>query len=254
MDEHREEHFDTKIKKALEYGTNSSTDRKEEIWQAIKAQTIKSSKGVRRMNKKRKKSFATVFATGTVAAAILLSFFLGTEPGKAAVDKIKELFEPQKKIVQELEGNQENTLVELEQSKMGYILYVDKEYYDVIHKDGADRIVPKYQGEGLPDVFMEITQVEDKGVDAVADDIINNLKSKYPIVENRGQVSDPVKGTLIHAASGNEWDDIILKYYIIDNTKGGAFVIEQQYFLEAAEGHGARFYHILKEFQIVDID
>lgn len=208
------------------------------------------------MNRKRKtrSSFSTIMTTGTIAAALILTFFFGTEPGKAAIDKIKELFEPEKNIVQDLEGNQEETLVELEQSKMGYVLYVDKERYDVVNKDGADRIIAKNQGEGLPEVFMEITQIEGKGPDAVATDIEGQLKSKYPIVENRGQVSDPVKGTWLRAASGQEWNDTVVIYYLVDNTKGGTFVIEEQYFVEAEEGHGTRFYHMLKEFQIVDAE
>lgn len=251
-----DELFDNKIKKALEHGTNSVVDQKEEVWRAIKAQAKQLPKGVSRMNRKRKRKsrFSGIMTAGTVAAALLLTFFLGTEPGKAAIDKIKELFEPQKNIVQELEGNQEETLVELEHSKMGYVIYVDKEYYEVVNKDGADRIVAKNQGEGLPEVFMEITQVEGKTPDAVAADIESQLKSKYPNVENRGQVSDPIKGTLIRATSGHEWNDQVVVYYLVDNTKGGTFVIEQQYFIEAAEGHGARFYHILKEFQIVEAE
>lgn len=261
MDEHRiDESIDVKIKKALEHGTDDSLKYKEEVWQAIKAQIDQGNnytKGVRRMDRKkanRKKPFITVLTTGTVAAALLLTFFLGTEPGKAAIDKVKEFFEPQKNITQQLEGDQEDTLMELEQSKMGYILYVDREYYDVIHEEGMDRILAKNQGEDLPKVFMEITQIEDKGVDAVATDIESQLGSKYSNVENRGQVSDPVNGTLIRAASGQEWNDTVVVYYLVDNTKGGTFVIKQQYFVEAEEGHGARFYHILKEFKIIEAD
>ncbi len=123
--------------------------------------------------------------------------------------------------------------------------------YDLVKSDEADRIVAKHQGEGLPEVFMEITQIVDKAPSAVAADIENQLKTEFPIVENRGQVSDPIDGTLIRATTGNEWNDKVVVYYLVDNTQGGTFVIKEQYFFEASEGHGSRFYHMLKEFEIV---
>jgi RNA polymerase sigma factor (sigma-70 family) len=42
----------------------------------------------------------------------------------------------------------------------------------------------------------------------------------------------------------------VVKYYLIDNGQGGTFVIEQHYFVEASEGHGARFDNMLKQFQV----
>lgn len=98
---------------------------------------------------------------------------------------------------------------------------------------------------------MEITQIVDKDPNTVAADIENQLKAEFPIVENRGQVSDPIKGILIRATTGHEWNDKVVVYYLVDNTQGGTFLIKQQYFMEASEGHGARFYHMLKEFEIV---
>ncbi|NLN41059.1 MAG: hypothetical protein GX160_03565 [Clostridiales bacterium] len=245
--------FDDKIKKALEYGTDNALSQKEEVWNAIKAKTYFLPKGVSRMSRKRKKQkpIFKILAASTVAAALLLTFLVETEPGKAAIDKIKEMFEPQKNIVQDLEGNKEETVVELNHSKIGYVIYVDKEMYDLVKSDEADRIVAKHQGEGLPEVFMEITQIVDKAPSAVAADIENQLKTEFPIVENRGQVSDPIDGRLIRATTGNEWNDKVVVYYLVDNTQGGTFVIKQQYFFEASEGHGSRFYHMLKEFEIV---
>ncbi|MGB3926953.1 MAG: hypothetical protein WBL14_11415 [Caldicoprobacterales bacterium] len=245
--------FDDNIKKALEYGTSHVLDQKDQVWEAIKVRTYYLPKGVSRMNKKRKKRnpFIKIMAASTVAAALLLTFLIETEPGKAAIDKIKEMFEPQKNIVQELEGNNEETQVELNHSKMGYIIYVDKEMYDMVKTDDADKIVAKHKAEGLPEVFMEITQIVDKDPNTVAADIENQLKAEFPIVENRGQVSDPIKGILIRATTGHEWNDKVVVYYLVDNTQGGTFLIKQQYFMEASEGHGARFYHMLKEFEIV---
>ena len=90
-------------------------------------------------------------------------------------------------------------VMELNHSKMGYVIYVDKEMYDLVKSDEADRIVARHQGEGLPEVFMEITQIVDKDPDAVAADIESQLKTEFPIVENRGQTSDPIDGILIRA-------------------------------------------------------
>ncbi|MED4970575.1 RNA polymerase sigma factor [Parageobacillus toebii] len=53
-----------------------------------------------------------------------------------------------------------------------------------------------------------------------------------------------------HGESGRQWNDEVAKYYLVDNGQGGTFVIEQHYFVEASEGHGARFDNMLKQFQV----
>ena len=67
-------------------------------------------------------------------------------------------------------------------------------------------------------------------------------------------MTEPVEGYQLHGIQngGQKWDDEVVHAYVISNGKEGSFVITERYFLEAAEGHGARFYAMLQEFQILE--
>ncbi|MCM8901684.1 hypothetical protein KVG29_10680 [Caldicoprobacter algeriensis] len=123
----------------------------------------------------------------------------------------------------------------------------------MVKQDGKDRIVPNVDpGDNLPEVYMEIQRVADKSPQEMAAQIEAELKSSFETVENYGVIEDPVKSISLRARSGLKPNATIVRYYLVDDKQGGTFIIKQQYFLEAAEGHGARFYHMLKEFKVVN--
>lgn len=237
-----------KLEEALLKGTDDAVKLKAVVWSNIEKRL--DSEEVKTMNIKKKKR--GIFKYAGIAAAFL-AIFLATNPQyvDAAVDKIRELFEPTKIIEQNLEGTGEETKVDLEVSPQKYIIYVDKAMYDLKTEDGKDVIKPINQAAGYPEVSMTIEQV-DKAPDAALADIEKELKSTFKEVLPAEQITVPVKGLSIHAVNGNKWDDAVVNYYILDNTKGGSFIIKAKYFLEASEGHGARFYNMLKEFKIVN--
>jgi hypothetical protein len=209
--------------------------------------------GDKEMAKKttKNKGIASFVKYGSVAAALAIVIFTSTETGRAAVDKIKEMFVPNKVVEQDIEGMKENNNVTLKESAMKYVIYIDEERYTMENANGKDKIVPKIKAAGYPEVFMEIEQIKDKKPEAVALDVEKELKAKFKTVENKGEVKDPINAKLITARTGVKAKDTVVRYYLIDNTKGGTFVVKQQYFIEAEEGHGARFYAMLKEFKIV---
>ncbi len=134
----------------------------------------------------------------------------------------------------------------------GYVIYVDESMYKLVKQDGKDRIVPKIDpGNNLPEVYMEIQRVADKSPQEIATQLETELRSSFENVDNYGVVKEPIESISLHARAGLKPDSTIVNYYLVDDNQGGTFVIKQQYFLEAAEGHGARFYHMLKEFKIV---
>ena len=51
-----------------------------------------------------------------------------------------------------------------------------------------------------------------------------------------------------------QWDDAVMKVYVLDNTAGGVFVVKMRYFTEAEEGHGARLEAMLNGFEIIPGD
>jgi hypothetical protein len=245
---------DRKIKEALLEGTEEAAKLKDMVWKNIQKELNLDGEKVRvmkRSDKRKKKGIASFIKYGSIAAAVAIIIGANTQYGQAAVGKIKELFVPNKVIKQEIEGMPTKDNVTLKESHMKYIIYIDEQLYKMENAEGKDRIVPKNKAANVPDVFMEIQQVKDKKPETVATEIEKELKAKYKTVENRGTVKEPVNGILLRANSGTKWNDTVVQYYLVDNTKGGTFVIKEQYFMEASEGHGARFYNMLKEFKIV---
>jgi hypothetical protein len=244
MDEKKVENM---IRTALINGTESAVELEEEVWEYVR----KNIKGQRRKGRKIKIRKKQVWFAFVSTAAVLMLTFLFTEPGQAGINKVKEWFAPKKVIVEEVEGQKEQKEVTLNKSKAGYVIYFDEKMYRVEKLDGKDRIVPLMKGSpDLPKVYMEIRQVTDQTPEALASSLEKQVKEQYPIIIQTGEVSEPVKGYVIHGESGQQWNDEVVKYYLVDNGQGGTFVIEQHYFVEASEGHGARFDNMLKQFRV----
>ena len=244
--------FDDKITEALKNGTKQSSEAlHEENFRNILHKIHEIDKGERRMPKRRS-AIGKIITIGTAAAVILILLSTYTRPGQAALEKIRKYFEPEKKVENEIEGNKETIDSRLQQSDMGYVIYYDKERYKIVEDGDTDRIVTKETYEGYPEVYMEISQDKDSAPEELAAQFEEELKVDFSKVDAAQKVTEPVEGITIHAIDGGtEWDDEVVNYYLVDNTQGGTFVIKQKYFLEASEGHGARFYNMLKEFTIV---
>ena len=106
--------------------------------------------------------------------------------------------------------------------------------------------------EKYPEVSMEIKQITDKSPEDMVSTLEKELKAEYTNVTETERVTEPIEGFKLHGISGSEWDSPVTNVYIVDNKNGGSFVIREKYFLEAAEGHGARFYAMLQQFEIVE--
>ena len=175
-----------------------------------------------------------------------------TQPGQAALEKLKKYFEPEKIIGYEVEGEKENIDSRLQQGALGYVMYYDQERYKVVEDGQMDRYVMKETTEEIPEVYLEVSQDLDNTPGELAAKLEAELKADFSKVDAPKEVADPFEALYIHAIDGGtKWDDSVVNYYLVDNTKGGSFVIKTKYFLEAAEGHSARFHSMLKEFTIV---
>jgi hypothetical protein len=249
-----EDKLDQELKQSLQNNTDEAVSLKDQTWENIEKElfTIES-KGEGQSVKKNTKRLITIISS--VAAAAMVILVLNTQPGHALIQNIKEIFLPEKVVEQSIEGQTEKRNVSLEESKTAdYVIYVDKEYYKMISENGVDKIVTKTPlPEQYPDVYMKIEQFEDKSSEELATELKANLEKGYQLRASQ-EVSEPVEGKEIRAiggTGGQSGSDPVVKYYVINNELGGSFVIEQRYFLEAAEGHGARFDQMLQEFYIV---
>lgn len=245
--------LDDEIKKALEKNIRVTEKDKQEIWNNIDNEI---SKDVKRGDLKKMKSSKKRYMPLIATAAAVMIIFAGTQTkvGHAIISQIKEMFVPEKQITQEIEGNKEKTDVNLQHpSNSEYVIYIDEERYKFIEGEESDKIVMKDIPDGdFPEVSMEIKQVADKAPEEVVNELATQIKEEYETFYEPKMTNEPIDSWTVRGVDGHEWNSPIINVYVVSNEDGGSFIITQRYFLEAAEGHGARFYQMLKEFHIVD--
>lgn len=177
------------------------------------------------------------------------SYLDDNEPGGEGTPKDVKM--PKEMIIeQELEGQVEETTVNLI-TKDNYSLYIDQERYLMQEIDGKDLLIPiMLLDNEEPDTFMQIQEFGDVLPNEKAQEIKYELKEDYQIVGEIEDIIDPIEAVKLTARTGDKWDDIVVKYFVIDNSEGGCFVIKQQLYVEALEGHSVRFDNMLRYFKI----
>lgn len=244
------ENFDERAKRELYKNTTPPDGIHEEIWENIEKELFQTRRTTK--VKRKKKRWIPI---GITAAVFMFLFSTRTEPGMAVMNQIKDLFEPEKKVIQEIEGNEEVTDVQLsEGSDADYVIYIDTSRYKMIKGEDADLITTiEPLPDHYPDVSMEIRQIPNSAPNEVVNDVAIELRNEFPDLTEPEYVTEPVEGYQLHGISGGqEWDSPVVHVYVISNGKSGSFVITERYFLEAAEGHGVRFRQMLEEFVIVE--
>lgn len=263
--------LDNDLKNAIFKNTVSEKSAKDEIWNSIQGELEENNM----RNTRRGGSKIAVAALSVILILLVLAVF--TPAGRAAVSKIMDLFEPEKSVETIVEGEAETTDQQLqvgttmtpqpdatpEVPLMTYVLYVDSERYSFETIDGIDIIVPRNYPDDYPEVSMTIEQITGKTKEELSIEIVNNLKAELDTVNDPYTVSEPLEGICIDAYDGDpngtketmpQWNSKVVKYYLVDNTQGGTFVIKITLFVEAQEGHGSRFDSMLKEFVVVPQD
>lgn len=247
-------HLDDQIKKAFNQKNRLETDDlQEDIWFNLEKELFPettTSKGVRKVKKTKKQVLSLIVA---VAAALLIAFSLKTSTGMAFIKSIQEIFVPEKEITQSIEGQDEQTEVHLNEGKNSeYVIYIDETRYKMVHDGNVDIITTiDPLPARYPEVTMKIEQFPTEKPEDLVQQIESELKQDFPELREIENVTEPVEGYLLHGAAGQEWDSDIIHTYVISNGHEGSFLITENYFLEAAEGHGARFHHMLESFEIV---
>jgi uncharacterized protein YxeA len=216
---------------------------KDEIWNEERADV-----------RKLKKKGHIISVIGVIAASLLIALSLQTDTGSAFIKSLKDMFAPEKEITQGIEGQDEETEVYLHEGKDSeYIIYVDEARYKIIKGEESDVITTiDPLPEKYPEVKMEITQVANEKPEDLVKKIEADLKVDYSELREIENVTEPVEGYLLHGINGSEWDSNVVHLYVISNGNEGSYVIREDYFLEAAEGHGARFHYMLESLEIVE--
>lgn len=153
----------------------------------------------------------------------------------------------------EIEGTTEEITASLYHSPQGYKMIYDNERFKLSSEDGMDTYITKNQDpDKYPNIYIRISSSNSPNP------IIKELDDEQKSINTlNDEVADYVEDVTLGTytakhyklKTGDEWDSIIKNFYIIEDNDV-LYLIETQYFLEAAEGYGARIAAILNTFEI----
>ncbi|MGJ9458313.1 hypothetical protein [Oceanobacillus sp. CF4.6] len=252
-----------RIEQLFKRRTKDAVNLKNETWNKIDSELFSSAPDITKNKKRRGKRL--VIAGMSIAAIIAILFFgINTEPGQAMFHGLKDMFIEEKQEEIELEGQKEDTNVQLETNEeLRYVIYVDEDRYKMVEGETSDRIETlEPLPEQFPEVYMEIIRMDDTTTEEVVAAIKQEIDNDKDMEFHREEsVTEPIEAEMVQGMgpeytnefgkTGHQWDTPVHRYYVTDEDEGQVFVIKQVYFLEAAEGHGARFHYMLESFQVV---
>ena len=141
-----------------------------------------------------------------------------------------------------------------EEPELRFRIYINQEIYYSYERDGVYTIRPRQEAEGVPECKLEISHIADATLDEALEQVRTSLTGLYSEIE---ALPGPPNGwyevneeteRFLFANSGTEWDSAQREVLLQDDQEGGVFVLSASYFMEAAEGHGARFADMMCTF------
>lgn len=153
----------------------------------------------------------------------------------------------------EIEGTTETVKGKLHVSELGYQMVYDTERYELAAESGIDSYMADNPDPDVyPFVFLNISRSENTTIEDYADQLEKEIfaqKISYSRHEYKEIGEQKNKAIYFRTQSGTKWNSIIREYYIIQD-ETDIILIETQFFLEAEEGHGARFSAMIDTFKI----
>jgi hypothetical protein len=244
--------MDQKLKQRLIDETDASIKAKDGIWARLESQLDAVPLQMTSLPKRKSKRWLRT-TTGIAAAVIAVVAFLSLPPGTAFMKSVQTWFAPEKKIEISVEGEKEQTNGQAhvdEESR--YAIYYDKDRYKLIQGEGKDTITTIDELPApYPQVSLTIEQDMKIPPEQLANQVAADLKERFAKVDAIERVASPVDGYRIHAINGNDRLSKVITVYVTSNEQKGSFVLSLDYFLEAAEGHGARFEQTVEQFEVL---
>lgn len=131
----------------------------------------------------------------------------------------------------------------------GYMIYFDPEIYSPISESGITYIRVNDMPADYPPCEIEIKHIPGVSPSSAAEASRAEAAKSWKTVSDI--TTDRQVGCLyFYADDGSNWNSPCKKTYFFSDGMGGTFRITSQYFMEAAEGHGARFHTMLTSFSV----
>lgn len=174
-------------------------------------------------------------------------------PAETPIDEVPEETatlperESTMEIVQSVEGEESTVTMNLvEGNDALYSLYIDPERYIFTTAEKEDKLTPIDElPEGYPEVNLTFLYVNNQTPESVMED----MKQEYLMPLEENTVAAPMNALTLHGTNGEQPDSEVVTIYMIEALEG-TLLITEKYFLEAQEGHGARFEQMLETIEI----
>ena len=147
--------------------------------------------------------------------------------------------------------------VEADTPEIPFSIYIDEESYYSYEQDGLYVVRPRIQPEHTPECRLEISYMAGATLAEAVELVQARVAGEYAAVEvqEEGALGFPAKSSLLsprslYASNGTDWDSAQREVLFADGGQGGVFVFEVSYFLEATEGHRARFLDMIGTFAV----
>ena len=150
----------------------------------------------------------------------------------------------------------------MEQEAPPFSIYFDESSYHIYEPDGLYIIRPNDQLQGMPACQLEIAHMPNTSLDEAVEAIRQQAEILYRSVTLMDEATvdlawgwpENTARRFLLASDGTGWDDRQADSWFVEDGQGGVFVLTSSYFLEAAEGFGARFYDMVCTFRVEDGD
>lgn len=189
------------------------------------------------------------------------------EPGfvKQELDKLSERYPEEQDVPLLIEGTEELIpMVRVVPGNFAYVLYADEERYDISFDTKFDSNITdestvyltardQFGGE-WPEVGLQIDTIPGRKPLELVSEKESLLEEKYRGATVTAEpVTEPVIGYKLHARQGNFPSSEVTTIYVLDQQHDeSTIVVTQTVFLEAQEGHGARFHAMLKTLEVLE--
>lgn len=180
------------------------------------------------------------------------------EPGytEQELTKLNATYPEEQNVPLEIEGTTEQiSMVRVVPGSFGYVFYADDERYEISFDETTTSVLARDQlGGEYPEVGFQVEMIPDKMPTEVASEQAALLEAEFPGAPIEAEpVTEPIVGYKLHTRSGDEPSSEVRTIYILDKQhEESTIVITQTVFLEAQEGHGARFHAMLETFTVLD--
>ena len=152
-----------------------------------------------------------------------------------------------------LEGMEETFQAKYHNSKLGYRIAYDIERFTVTEEKDSDSFIAQNPNpEIYPYVLINISRTLNTTKENSKTMILESLSEQYNDirVEEKIRIGE-YDGIQVSILTGNDWNSAIRNFYLVE-TNSSVYVIETQYFVEAAEGFGARIKAMLDTIEITE--